>query len=103
MDVGGRGTYTSEGITALADALGVNGGLTKIGYGGLNLKSNSLGDEGWGAIIAGVCGSSSSKITSIDASSEQIGPPGAKLIAEALRTSVNGSLTAVWNPGQTLL
>jgi hypothetical protein len=29
-DSWGRGTYTAEGITAIADALRVNGALTKI-------------------------------------------------------------------------
>ena len=30
LDYLGHGTYTAEGITAVADALRVNGGLTKI-------------------------------------------------------------------------
>ena len=30
LDYCGRGTYTAEGITAVADALRVNGALTKI-------------------------------------------------------------------------
>jgi hypothetical protein len=30
LDRDGDGTYTAEGITAIADALRVNGGLTKI-------------------------------------------------------------------------
>jgi hypothetical protein len=30
LDNDGDGTYTAEGITAIADALRVNGGLTKI-------------------------------------------------------------------------
>ena len=67
--------------------------MTTIGVGGLNLKRNQLGGEGWGAIVAGVCSSTVSKIASIDASGEGIGPEGAKLMAEALRTSVNGSMT----------
>ena len=89
-----------EGAEAIADALRVNGALTFIGEGGLNLKSNSLGDQGWGAIISAVCASKVSKISSIDASDEGIGPAGAKLIGEALRTSVNGALTSLdihWN------
>ena len=43
--------------------------------------------------MAGICSNKDSKITAIDASGEQIGPAGAKLIGEALRTSVSGSLT----------
>ena len=77
----------------IASLIGVNASLTSIGEGGLNLK-NSLGDEGWGAIFAGVCSSKESKISSIDASRQRIGPKGAKLIAEALHTSVNASLTS---------
>ena len=72
--------------------------ITHIGKGGLDLRNNNLGDEGWGAIFAGVCSSEASKVAHIYASSEGIGPKGAKLIAEALRTSVNSSLTSVRSP-----
>ena len=90
------GTYTAEGIIALADALRVSASsLTHIGEGGLDLRNNELGDEGWGAIFAGVCSSEASKVASIDASGNGIGPKGAKLIAEVLCTSVNLSLTKI--------
>ena len=79
----------------MAPAIAVSASITHIGAGGLDLRSNDLGDEGWGAIFAGVCSSKVSKIASIDASNKGIGPKGAKLIAEALRTSVNASLTSV--------
>ena len=95
VNIFGEGTYNAEGITAIADALRVTASLTSIGKGGLNLKNNSLGDKGWGEIFAGVCSSEESKISSIDASKDWIGPEGAKLIAEALRTSVTASLTEV--------
>ena len=96
LDPYGRGTYTAEGITAIADALKVTPSIAHIGEGGLNLRNNELGDEGWGAIFAGVCSSEASKVASIDASDNGIGPKGAKLIAEALRTSVNpSSLTKI--------
>ncbi len=85
-----HGNYTAEGITAIADALRVNGALTSV-----ELRSNELGDEGWGAIFATICGNKDSKIMSMDVSSENIGPVGGKLIAEALRTSVTGALTEV--------
>ena len=115
------GTYTAEGITAIADALRVTGGLTSFNLSGNNLthygrdmtgitelaaalgvngaltsvelRGNMLGDKGWGAIFAAICGNKDSKIMSMDASSESIGPAGVKLIAEVLRTSVTGSLT----------
>ena len=80
----------------MADALRVSTSITHIGKGGLDLKENKLGDEGWGAIFAGVCSNEASKVASIDASGNDIGPKGAKLIAEALRTSANASITSVW-------
>jgi len=79
----------------LADALRVNGSLTKIGEGGLDLRYNSIGEEGWAAIIGAVCSSTVSKISTIDASSKGITVAGAKLIAESLKTSVNGSITSL--------
>ena len=89
------GTYTAEGIKAIAQSIAVNtsASITSIGKDGLNLKGNRLGDEGWGAIFAAVCSSEASKITSVDASREKIGPEGAKLIGQALRNSANASLT----------
>jgi Ran GTPase-activating protein (RanGAP) involved in mRNA processing and transport len=92
QDLFGRvsGTYTAEGITAIMDSLRVNGALTSV-----KLRGNKLGDEGWGAIFAAICGNKDSKIMSLDASSENIGSAGVKLIAEALRTSVTGALTAL--------
>ena len=44
IDYAGRGTYTAEGITAIANAMRVNGGLTSI-----NLSNNQLcGVASWG-------------------------------------------------------
>ena len=80
----------AEGGTAIADALRVNEALTSI-----SLRYNGLGDEGWGAIFAGVCANKNSKIATIDASDESIGPAGAKLIGEALTTSVSEALTSL--------
>jgi Ran GTPase-activating protein (RanGAP) involved in mRNA processing and transport len=80
---------------ALGEFMRVNSVLTSIGRDGLNLKNNSLGDEGWGAVISGVCASKVSKISAIDVSCESIGPAGAKVIGEAFRTSVNGVLTSL--------
>jgi len=84
-----------EGAKALAPALRDSPSITSIGKDGLNLRDNRLGNEGWGAIFAAVCSSEASKITSIDASCEGVGSKGAELIAEALRTSVNPSLTSI--------
>ena len=85
----------ADGAKAIASALAVNASLTLIGEGGLDLRYNSMDEEGWAAIIEGVCSSSTSKITSIDASCKGIGPAGAKRIAEALQKSVNAPLTTV--------
>ena len=68
----------------------VTGALTSV-----SLTGNKLGDEGWGAIFAAICGNKDSKIMAMDASSEDIGPAGVKLIAEALHTSVTGALTKI--------
>jgi hypothetical protein len=70
--------------------LHVNGALTSV-----KLWGNMLGDEGWGAIFAAICGNKDSKIVSMDASSENIGPAGLMLIAKALHSSVTGALTSV--------
>lgn len=45
----GKGTYTVEGITAIANALKVTGSLTS-----LNLEINRLGAEGANAIAEGL-------------------------------------------------
>jgi hypothetical protein len=89
------GTYTADGIKAIADSIKVTASITSIGKDGLNLKYNNLGNEGWVAIFAAICGSEASNIASVDASSEEIGPQGAKLIGQALRNSVNASVTSV--------
>jgi hypothetical protein len=87
------------GVKLIAEALGksITGALTSV-----NLRGGKLGDKGWGAIFAAVCGNKDSKIMSLDASCENIGPAGVKLIAKALRTSVKGALTVTNLLGNTL-
>jgi Ran GTPase-activating protein (RanGAP) involved in mRNA processing and transport len=80
----------TAGVKHVAKMLAVNGALTSV-----ELKGNKLGDEGWGAIFAAICGNKDSKIMSMDVSGENIGPAGVKLIAEALRSSVTGALMKV--------
>jgi uncharacterized protein YfkK (UPF0435 family) len=80
-----------EGGMVVAGLIPVMGALTSI-----NLRGNELGDEGWGAIFAAICGNKDSKIMSMDVSYENISPACVKLIAEALRTSVTGALTQVF-------
>ena len=74
----------------IASLIGVNGALTSV-----ELRGNELGDEGWGAIFAAICGNKDSKIMSLDASGENIVLAGVQLIAEALRTSVTSALTKI--------
>ena len=79
-----------EGGMVVAGLIPVMGALTS-----LELRDNQLGDKGWGAIFAAICGNKDSKIMSLNAASEKIGPAGVKLIAEALRTSITGALMKV--------
>ena len=53
------GTYTSEGITAIADAMRISTSLTSI-----NLKDNSLGSESTNALAPAIRDSAS--LTRID-------------------------------------
>ena len=83
------------GGMVVAGLLPVMASITHIGEGGLILHCNEIGDEGWAAIIGAVCSSTVSKVSSIDVSGEELRPKGAKLIGEALGTSVNASITEV--------
>ena len=89
LDLSGKKLRVASTIV-IASLISVNGSLASV-----KLRGNKLGDEGWGAIFAAICGNKDSKIMSLDAASEKIGPAGVKLIAEALRTSVTGSLTKI--------
>ena len=51
LDYAGRGTHTAEGITAISDALRVNGSLTKLA-----LNYDNLDDVGKDAIRKAVEG-----------------------------------------------
>ena len=92
-----RGTYTAEGITAIADAMRVNGGLTVT-----NLLGNHL-DAECAKMLAEVAkqkGISLSGIqrdqTTADFSNKNIKPPDAILLASDLsQTVVTGALTAL--------
>jgi hypothetical protein len=76
------------GANAVAAMVAVTGALTSV-----ELRGNKLGNKGWGAIFAAICGNKDSKIVSMDASCENISHAGIQLIAEALRTSLTGALT----------
>ena len=90
----GRGTYTAEGITAIADALRVNGGLTKM-----SLAENKLEEEGTKAICEALEQNKTLKELDISGhygsnyGSNIGGSTGAKHVAKML--GVNGGLTKI--------
>ena len=87
----GQGTYTAEGITAIANALRVNGSLTK-----LSLAKNELKEEGTKAICKALKQNTTLKELDISggrSASNIGGPAGVKHVAKML--GVNGSLTAL--------
>ena len=80
-----QGDYTAEGITAIADALGVNGGLTK-----LSLAQNNLEEAGTKAICEAL--EQNTTLKELDLRGSNIGgSAGAKHVAKMVR--VNGALT----------
>jgi Ran GTPase-activating protein (RanGAP) involved in mRNA processing and transport len=88
LDNDGDGTYTAEGITAIADALRVNGGLTA-----LNLSSNHLKDEGVSAVCEAIQSNKETKLSSLNMHANGIGPVGAKSVAA--RVAVTGALMLI--------
>ena len=55
------GTYNAEGITAIADALRVNGALTA-----LDLSNNNLKDEGVSAVCKAIQSNKETKLSSLN-------------------------------------
>jgi len=88
LDPWGHGTYTSEGIEAIAGALKVNGSLTKILVGG-----NELRDVGTTILCDALRESTVSKVEELGLSYNEIGPDGAKAIAALC--AVRASLTSL--------
>ena len=78
----GNGTYTAEGIKAIADALRVNASLTSI-----NLKDNGLGDTGWCAIFDALRDNPQNKIKEWDLKQQRINPTVAKSLAAYVAVS----------------
>ena len=76
------GTYTAEGITALADALHVNASLTSC-----NLRDNSLGEVGWCAVFDALRDNPQNKIKLWELSNQGITPTIAKSIAAHMAVS----------------
>eukprot|EP00900_Chrysochromulina_parva_P009333 jgi/Chrpa1/18400/Chrysochromulina_OHIO_Genome00022214-RA len=83
-----HGTYTAEGITAIADALRVNGGLTA-----LDLSSNCLEDEGVSAVCKAIQSNKETKLASLNFENNGISPVGANAVAAMV--AVTGALTKV--------
>ena len=86
LDNDGCGTYNAEGITAIADALRVNGSLTV-----LILWRNDLKDEGVSAICEAIQSNKETKLASLNFGDNGIGPVGATAVAAMV--AVTGSLT----------
>ena len=86
----GTGTYTAEGITAIAEALKVTASLTS-----LSLGDNILGDDGVEALSVGL--KESKSLVALDLSngwsSNKFGPKGAAALASAI--AVMASLTKI--------
>ena len=89
-----RGTYTAEGITAIADALRVNGALTA-----LNLSSDCLKDEGVSAVCEAIQSNKETKLASLNFADNNIGPVGANAVAAMV--AVTGGLTSLNLAGTT--
>ena len=88
LDDYGIGTYTAEGITAISDAMRVNGLLTA-----LDLSSNYLTDEGVSADCEAIQSNKETKLTSLNLGDNEIGPVGANAVAAMV--VVTGSLTSI--------
>ena len=86
IDQNGSGTYIAEGITAIADALRVNGALTE-----LCIYGNRVGDEGVGAICESIQSNKETKLASLNFGDNGIGPVGANALAAMV--AVTCSLT----------
>jgi len=83
-----KGIYNAEGIIAVADAIGVSASLTEV-----DLRYNSLGDEGWCAVFDALRENPQSKITKWDLSQQGINPVICNSLAAYM--AVSASLTSV--------
>jgi Ran GTPase-activating protein (RanGAP) involved in mRNA processing and transport len=93
------GTFTAEGITALADALRVCASVTS-----LSLGDNDLGDAGVEALSIGLKESKSLKtldLSNRNESSNKFGPRGAMALASAIAV-IASSLTKILVGGNNL-
>ena len=91
LDKYGRGTYTAEGITAIADALKVTASVTKI-----LVSRNRLGDEGATILCNALRESKVTNVQELDLSFNGIHTEGAKALA-AMAGAI-ASVTSVRSP-----
>jgi hypothetical protein len=98
LDYQGSGTYTAEGITAIADALRVNGALTVTNLLGNQLDAESakmlaeVAKQNKGISLCGI----QRDQTTADFSGKRIKPPDAILLGSDLSQAiVTGALTQV--------
>jgi hypothetical protein len=85
-----RGTYTTVGIAAIAEALRINGGLTALDLSN-NYLINYLKDEDVSAICEAIRSNKETKLASLNFKDNGIGPVGAKSVAAMV--AVTSSLT----------
>ena len=97
-----RGTYTAEGITAFADALRVNGALTRV-----DVRGNYIAGDGAAQLAAAVLGNlkiemfneipikemRANSLTELDLNGKGVGVEGVMVVAGLI--PVMGALTEV--------
>ena len=102
LDGYGDGTYTAEGITAIANALRVNGGLTRV-----DVRSNNIAGDGAEQLSAAVLGNlkiemfneipikemRANSITELDLKGKGVGVEGVMVVAGLI--PVMGGLTSL--------
>ena len=102
MTTFGSGTYTAEGITAIAEALRVNGALTRV-----DVRSNNIKDDGAEQLSAAVLGNleieifngipikemRANSLTELDLKGKDVGVEGVMVVAGLI--PVMGALTHV--------
>ena len=88
IDRFGGGTYTADGIKAIAESISVPPSVTSI-----DLRANELGPEGAKALAPAIRDSPS--MTFVDLSGNSIGDEGMRTIGAALLSSATSKLGAI--------
>jgi hypothetical protein len=102
LDMWGNGTYNAEGITAIADALRVNGALTRV-----DVRCNSIAGDGAAQLSAAVLGNlkiemyneipikemRANSLTELDLKGKGVGVEGGMVVAGLI--PVMGALTSL--------